>query len=66
MLTYARIVAVPMVVVCFFLEGHRRHVARQIDVFLGLADALAHPGEIDELHRPSRYSSTICFKPARK
>ena len=39
-------------------------LSRKRDLLLGLADAFAHPGEIDELGH--RHSSMMCLTPARK
>jgi len=30
--------------------GHGFHIGRQVEVFLGLADPFANPGEIDQFH----------------
>jgi len=39
--------------------GDRAHARRRLDDFVGLADALAYPGEIKSLTDISSYSSAV-------
>src|SRR5690606_17276393 len=54
--------------------ANRRDAGRQLDILLRLADALAHPCEVEKLHahtlelslRGNLYQSIRCRSPARK